>query len=158
MKKEHKTVMESRMKVTMMLADFAQAVQGKLYIMGGGWSITGPQPCPSAIVIKIEVPWNETNQKHELKLELLDADYHPVLVPTPAGNSPLIIAGGFEVGRPAGLIQGSSLDVPLAFNIGPIPLESGQRFIWKLSIDGKADDNWQVVFSTRQSSQAAQKA
>ena len=29
-------------KVTMMLADAAQAVEGKLYILGGGWSVTGP--------------------------------------------------------------------------------------------------------------------
>jgi len=26
----------------MMLADAAQAVNGKLYIMGGGWSVMGP--------------------------------------------------------------------------------------------------------------------
>lgn len=25
------------MRVTMMLADFAQSVEGKLYILGGGW-------------------------------------------------------------------------------------------------------------------------
>src|SRR5438093_11045357 len=100
------------MKVTMMLADYAQAVNGKLYIMGGGWSITGPMPSPSAIAIKIEVPWNETNRKHNLKVELLDTEYHPVSVPTPAGNAPLIIRGEFEVGRPPGLIPGSALDAP----------------------------------------------
>ena len=55
------------MKVTIMLADFAQAVNGKLYIMGGGWSLIGPAPCPTAIAIKIEVPWNQTNEKHNLK-------------------------------------------------------------------------------------------
>ena len=32
------------MKVTMLLADSAQAIEGKLYILGGGWSITGPDP------------------------------------------------------------------------------------------------------------------
>ena len=62
------------MKITIMLADFAQAVNGKLYIMGGGWSLTGPAPSPSAIAIKVEVPWNDTNRKHSLKLELLDGD------------------------------------------------------------------------------------
>ena len=34
------------MKVTILLADAAQAVEGKLYILGGGWSITGPDPSP----------------------------------------------------------------------------------------------------------------
>lgn len=141
------------MKVTIILADFAQVVNGKLYIMGGGWSIIGPEPCPTAIAIKIEVPWNQTNKKHNLRLELLDSNYHPVLVPTPVGNSPLKISADFEVGRPAGLIQGTSLDVPIAFNIAPMPLESGKRYIWKLAIDGHTNDDWQVAFSTRQSKQ-----
>lgn len=138
------------MKALIMLADSAQAINGKLYILGGGWSITGPMPSPSAVVVQISVPWNETNRKHNIKLELLDSDYHPVSVPSPAGQSPLIIGGEFEVGRPPGLIQGTPIEVPLAFNIGPIPLPPASRFVWKLSIDGKADENWQVAFSTRQ--------
>ena len=141
------------MKVTMILADFAQVVNGKLYIMGGGWSIIGPEPCPTAIAIKIEVPWSQTNQKHNLKVELLDSAYHPVLVSTQVGNSPLIISADYEVGRPAGLIQGTSLDVPIAFNIAPMPLEPGKRYIWKLTIDGHTNDDWQVAFSTRQPKQ-----
>ncbi len=137
------------MKVTLMLADFAEAVNGKLYIMGGGWSLTGPLPSPSAIAIKIEVPWNETNQRHNLKLELMDSDYHPILVPTPAGNAPLVISGDFEVGRPAGIPQGTPIDVPMAFNIGPIPLEPDKRYVWKFMIDGNSKDEWQLTFSTR---------
>ena len=140
---------ESKMKVTLLLADFAQAINGKLYVMGGGWSVTGPGPAQSALAIKIDVPWNQTNRKHELRLDLLDEDYRPVPVPTPNGNAPLSIQGGFEVGRPAGLPPGSSLDVPVAFNIAPIPLEPGRRYVWRLSINGKTDDNWQVAFSTR---------
>ena len=44
------------MKVTMLLADAAQAVNGKLYILGGGWSVAGPDPTPMAIALKMEVP------------------------------------------------------------------------------------------------------
>ena len=141
------------MKVTMMLADFAQAIGGKLYIMGGGWSITGLAPCPSAIAVKIEVPWNLTNQKHRLRVDLLDGDFHPVLVPTPQGQAPMMIEGNFEVGRPAGLLQGTPMDVALAFNIPPIPLEPGKRFIWKLTVNGQENDDWQAAFSTRSAGQ-----
>lgn len=141
----------NRWKVTMLLADHAEAINGKLYIMGGGWSISGPSPSPSALAIKIEVPWNDANRRHELKVELLDGDYRPVLVPTPAGNCALVVTGSFEVGRPPGIIIGSPLDVPFAFNIGPIALEPEGRYFWRLSIDGKTDDNWQVAFSTRPS-------
>ena len=37
----------------MILADSAQVADGKLYILGGGWSITGPDPTPSAVAIKM---------------------------------------------------------------------------------------------------------
>ncbi|MFA6435104.1 MAG: hypothetical protein WCW52_10445 [Elusimicrobiales bacterium] len=145
----------NKMKVTMMLADFAQAVKGKLYIMGGGWSIIGPKPGPSAIAIKIEVPWTETNRKHDLRLELLDSDCRPVLVPTAVGDSPLVLKACFEVGRPPGLIAGSPMDVPLAFNITPIPLEPGRRYVWRLTINDITEDNWFVAFSTREAQPAS---
>jgi len=146
------------MKVTMMLADSAQAVGGKLYILGGGWSLTGPLPCPSAIAVLVSVPWNETNRKHRLKMDLLDEDYRPVLLPTPDGEVPLSIVNEFEVGRPAGIVAGSAIDVPFAFNIGPIPLAPGRRFVWKLVIDDKGHDDWQVIFSTRPAGQKSANA
>ena len=36
------------MKATLLLADAAQAAEGKLYVLGGGWSVTGPGPAPMA--------------------------------------------------------------------------------------------------------------
>lgn len=141
----------TEMKVTMMLADAAQAIQGKLYILGGGWSITGPQPNPSALAIKIEVPWSETNKRHHLKIELVDSDHNPIMAPTPTGEeSPFIITCDFEVGRPPGLIPGTPIDIPLAFNLGPIPLALGKRYLWLLTIDENRHDDWQVGFSTRE--------
>jgi CDGSH-type Zn-finger protein len=62
------------MKVTMLLADAAQACEGKLNILGGGWSLTGPEPTPSAIAMLIEVPWSDTNRRHVWRLELVDSD------------------------------------------------------------------------------------
>ena len=38
----------------MLLADAAQVSEGKLHILGGGWSVTGP-PAPSAIALLVEV-------------------------------------------------------------------------------------------------------
>ena len=70
----------------MMLADAAQAVEGKLYILGGGWSITGPEPTPSAIAAYIQVPWDRTNVQHEFRFELLDADGNPVILEDPEGE------------------------------------------------------------------------
>lgn len=137
------------MRVTMLLADAAEAVNGKLYVLGGGWSITGPDPTPSALALKIDVPWHEANRRHSLVLSLRDADGLPVRLPTPEGDRPLEITGDFEVGRPAGIPPGTPLDATLAISIGPLPLPPGQRFVWTLAIDGESRDEWQVSFSTR---------
>ena len=50
------------MKVTMLLADVAQAVAGKLYVLGGGWSMMGSGPTPSALAVKIDIPWDQANR------------------------------------------------------------------------------------------------
>jgi hypothetical protein len=133
------------MKVTTLLADAAQAVGGKLYILGGGWSMTGPDPIPSAIALKIEVPWTEANRRHDLLLALLDADGQPVRI----GDSPVEIRGQVEVGRPAGLPAGTPLDAALAINVGPLPLPPGARYVWRLSINGETREDWYVGFPTR---------
>lgn len=137
------------MKVTMLLADSAQAVSGKLYILGGGWSIIGPDPTPFAIALKIEVPWDEANRPHRFSLALLNVDGQPVMVPTPDGPRPIEIQGDLEVGRPAGLTPGTPLDSIAAFNFGPLPIPPGGRYVWRLTIDDRTDENWQAAFSTR---------
>lgn len=137
------------MKATLILADSAQVAAGKLYIMGGGWSVTEHKLAMSAIAGKIEVPWAETNKKHALKIELLDATSQPVLVPTAKGDSPLVIGGEFSVGKSPDLPEGTPSDVPFAFTIRPLSLEPGKRYIWKLSIDTNSKEDWQVDFFTR---------
>jgi hypothetical protein len=134
----------------MMLADAAQEVGGKLYILGGGWSITGPDPVPMAIALKLEVPWDRTNVKHSLLIELVDEDANPIMVPGPAEDQvPLQVTGEFEAGRPPGVKPGTPIDSALAVNFGPLPLEPGRRYQWRLSIDGKSDEDWTLSFSTR---------
>jgi hypothetical protein len=140
------------MKVTMLLADAAQAVNGKLYILGGGWSLTGPQPTPLALAIKIEVPWTQANTQHHLRVALFDEDEHPVLIPTPNGDLPCELQSPFEVGRPAGLKTGSPLDVTLAMNLAPLPLQPNTRYIWRCFIDNAPVQ--EVGFSTRPLPQA----
>ncbi|HEX9870690.1 MAG TPA: hypothetical protein VGC99_19270 [Candidatus Tectomicrobia bacterium] len=137
------------MKVTMLLADAAEAVNGKLYILGGGWSITSPQATPSAIAIKIDVPWDLANTPHTLRLDLLNEDGRPVMVQTPMGEQPMQINSRFEVGRPVGLTRGTDLEVALAINIGPLPLTPGARYVWRCSINDDFQEGWELRFSTR---------
>ena len=133
------------MKATLLLADSAQAVDGKLYILGGGWSIIGPDPTPMAIAVKIDVPWDQTNRRHAWKLALLDSDWRPVT----AEEREIEIGGEFEVGRPVWTKPGTPIDLPLAINISSLPLEPDTRYVWRLSIDGHSDEDWGLAFSTR---------
>lgn len=136
-------------RVTMLLADFATVSDGKLTIVGGGWSVVGPDPHPYAIAIKIEVPWDRAAASHAMRLELVDADGRPVDVPSDEGWQPLVIEGEFETGRPEGVKPGTPLDFMVAFSIGPHPLPPGGRFEWRLAIDGETQEDWHVAFTTR---------
>jgi hypothetical protein len=138
------------MKVNLLLCDHADEVGGKLYINGGGWNVTGPQPAPSAIALLLEVPWNQTNEQHKVVLELLDIDGNPFEVEQPEGEpAPFKIEAGLEVGRPPGVKPGTALNAALAVNIGSLPLEPGSQYVWQLSINGHSEDDWSLVFSTR---------
>jgi len=131
----------------MMLADFVQAVQGKLYVLGGGWSVTGPGAVQMGIAVKIEVPWDQANIQHTFRLTLVDTDEQAVLVP--GAEQPVQVEGQFEVGRPPGLKPGTPLDFALAVNVPPLPLQPDSRYVWRLLIDGKSDEDWYVGFTTR---------
>lgn len=137
------------MNVTLMLADSAQAVDGKLYILGGGWSATGPAPSPMAVAIKLELPRDQAGTQHSFRLQLTDADGTPVIVPTPHGEHPLEISGFFQTGPVQGPAEGPPVDFPMAINVAPLPIPAGKRYIWHFSIDDMTKDEWQVAFTMR---------
>jgi hypothetical protein len=136
-------------KVTMLLCDAAQVADGKLFVLGGGWSLTGPDPTPSAIAMKIDVGWHEAERPHHWELYLEDADGRPVMVETPDGTHPVEVRGEFNVARPGTVPEGTPIDVALAVNLGPLPLLPGNRFTWRLTIDGEAEEGWALGFTTR---------
>jgi hypothetical protein len=140
-----------RVKATLLLADSAQVADGKLYVLGAGWNVVGPQPTPLAVAMLIEVPWDRANEAHHMRLELLDADGQPVEVPSPPDGEPrpLVIEADFEVGRPPGLKRGAPLNVPLAINLPPQPIPPNDRYEWRLTINNETDENWRATFSTR---------
>ena len=133
----------------MFLADYAVVSDGKLTIVGGGWSQTGPEPAAFGIGLLIQVPWDQSNTVHNFQVELLDADGEPVVLETDDdGDQPVSFGGDFEVGRPPGLKPGTPLDFPVAMNSTPLPLEPG-RYEWRLTIDGESRSDWTLAFTVR---------
>lgn len=133
----------------MILADAAQVADGKLYILGGGWSVTGPDPTPSAVAIKVGVDSPEFVNPHHWELFLEDADGQPVNFETPEGPQFIEVRGDFSVASPEDVPLGTPVDVPIAVNFGPIPLHEGSRYSWRLVIDGETLPGGLVSFTTR---------
>jgi hypothetical protein len=137
-------------RATLLLCDSAQVAEGKLYILGWGWTFTGPDPAPFALAVKFDVAWSEMDLPHHWELFLIDEDGRPATVRTPDGNDQAIeVRGDFQVARPPDLPLGSSIGFPLALGFGPIPLAPGSRFAWQLTIDGESSEEWRVPFATR---------
>jgi hypothetical protein len=133
----------------MLLADYAVVSEGKLTIVGGGWSQIGPEPSSIGIGLLIQVPWDQANTPHSFSVELVDSDGNPVVLEGPEDeDQPVAFGGEFEVGRPPGLKPGTPLDFPVALNATPLPLEPG-RYEWRLTIDDASREDWTLPFTVR---------
>ncbi len=97
----------------LILADSAQVVGGKLYMLGGGWSHYRVRSFPAQVVVSvalgISVPWDETNHKRSVELSIVDEDGQVILQP---------VTTQVEIGRPPGLKPGSSQRIVIAATVG----------------------------------------
>lgn len=133
------------MRAQLMLCDYAQVAEGKLYITGGGISrITGPGlPMGFTVATLVQIPWSQTNRPIPFVLELIDQDGASV---TDHLGLEIRLEGQLEVGRPLGLEHGVSIDSPMALHTGGLQLGPG-RYTWRLSLDGATEDGWQQSFT-----------
>lgn len=115
------------------LADAAEAVGGKLYVLGGGWdrlmlpALPGRSVRPFAVGLGITVPYSHTNRKFALTLELIDADGDQM------GEA---LQAQLEAGRPPGLRPGTSQNLPLGIPTNPEFPATG-RYSFVARIDGE---------------------
>lgn len=101
----------------LILADYAEIVGGKLYLQGGGWDVLTvnsgfPLDRTCAIAAAVRVPWNLTNQRHHVTIE----------VQTDDAQSLAKVDAQFEVGRPPGRPPGQDQRWQIAGNV-PIKFE-----------------------------------
>lgn len=122
-----------------MIADSAQAVGGKLYVLGGGVSNMLAPPAPIALCGTIVIPWDETNNPHTMTVLMENANGEPVMVSTPLGEQPFKIEAMFEGGRPPGAAKGTSFTAPIAMNFVRPPAPVG-RYVFRILSDGKEVD------------------
>ncbi len=95
----------------LLLADRAEVLNGKLYMMGGAWDRRHIRdiaaPVPLTIVVGVLVPWNLTNEPHRLGIRVEDEDGNPVLPEVEAT---------VNVGRPVNATQGQSFRATAVIN------------------------------------------
>jgi hypothetical protein len=126
------------MKVTLFLADAAQAdtQSGKVSALGLGWRQCQTPTPPFALLLFLDIDWDETNKQHKLKCQLLTTDGEPVAVPGPQGPQRIEFEAAAEAGRPPGAIHGTSVRMPLTVNIpGGMALEPG-LYEWRVEVEG----------------------
>jgi hypothetical protein len=114
----------------LILADSAQVVGNKLYLLGGGWDVLTvnsgfPVNHPCAVAASFRVPWSETNRPLEFEVEIQGAD----------GESLVKIGGSTEVGRPAGVPFGSMQRSQIAVNLA-LQIPRAGAYVVVAHVDG----------------------
>lgn len=104
------------------MADSAEVVNGKLYLMGGGWDqlvINQQFPVQQliSIAISFSVGWEETNIQHPMEVRVEDME----------GKQLARVNGVIESGRPRGITPGQAQRVQLAFKL-PLRFEKPDTF------------------------------
>jgi hypothetical protein len=115
----------------LILADKAEAIGGKLYLMGGAFDRVGmttiPGPAQFDVAAGLLVGYNETNVQHGFELRCEDADNNLVF---PAAQ------GAIEVGRPPGMAAGSEQRALVVF-AGPFTFGAIGDHAWVLVLNGE---------------------
>jgi hypothetical protein len=113
-------------------------------MLGAGWSITSSPTAPHAVAVLVKVPWDRTNERIPLYLELLDSDGHPAIVGDD-GQTKVRTEAAIEVGRPPGIPPGTAIDASFALNIPSLPLPPG-RYEYRLRV---GDQDFHASFLVR---------
>ncbi len=137
------------MQAALVLCDFAEAdPSGKVHMLGAGWSFTGPDAAPQAVVGFIKVPLDRLGSPIPVTIRLLDSSHQVVEVPGAGGVQRLEISGQIEMREPDDWDGASDLNASFAVNIGPIPLQRGATYTWYLDVDGKEAASTQFFVRT----------
>ena len=97
----------------LLLSDYSESLNGKLYAMGAGWSVLRFQDFPQqwrfSVGLGIDVAWDETNQRQSIQLTVQDPDGQVL------GDE---MSMEFEAGRPPGLQPGQDQRMVISINVG----------------------------------------
>jgi hypothetical protein len=116
-----------------LLADAVQVVQGKLYVLGGGWDTLFVRGVPArypalGVGLRVRVPWSYTDRGLVIGIDLQDEDGGRVLPGPP-------ISQGVRVNRPSGIPEGSDVGIARSFTFNNLTFPSEGAYSFVISID-----------------------
>ncbi len=128
----------------LLVADRAEVVNGKLYLMGGSWDRISPPAFPHRMILGIalgvRIPFAHTDDQHTVAVELMQDEQRLV---------------GFEArlttGRPPGM-AGMDMLVPMAFNI-PLAIPAEGQVVLRAGVDGRPPRRHEIRVMQRQQRQ-----
>lgn len=117
-----------------MLADAAQALDGKLYIHGGGWDTITAKSFPTfhpsmALALLFRVEYHEAPGQLPLRIRLVDADEQ---------EERISMGGSVNVGHAPGSIKGEPSFVPFTLTIPSLRFDEPASYSFKVS----GGDEW----------------
>jgi hypothetical protein len=127
------------MRATIILADFAEtdAGTGKVHILGAGWSVTGPQPAPQAVIALIDVPPERVGESIPVTLRLIDRTGRVLEVQDPSGTQRIEVTGQVETREPDGWDHSTDLRVAFTASLMLLPLQPGESYTWSVEVEGQ---------------------
>lgn len=141
------------------LADSAEAVNGKIYALGIGFSMIQTRQATFplshgglAVAVVVHVPYRMTNEKHAVTVRLVDQDGQSVPL-NPGGRvaegaTPMTqMNGEFSVGRPASIEPGDEQVVPMVFSLRGITFPAPDLYSVVISV--KDDEKCRLPLRVR---------
>jgi hypothetical protein len=144
-------------KVAVLLADKGNAAPTGVNLLNVGWSMAplrmlGAPPAamavtgPIAVVAFIEADLADCNKQLPVEIELVDQDGHTVEVTGLAGPQPMKVQLPVMITTQPGAPSGFPGRAHIMFELSQgLPLAPGV-YRWKVSVNGRTEDDWSVAF------------
>jgi hypothetical protein len=137
------TIRDARFDIDfIVLADWSEVINGKLYLQGGGWDTIHAPSFPTsrnvAVAVSLSVPWAETNRTHKMEFKILNEDTGQVLAH---------MDGEMVLGRPPDLPPGSDQVALVSLN-SPLTFEGAAQCVFIVTLNG--EERKRKAFRVRQ--------